>query len=270
MDELRVALELATEDELQDLTELLFRRKFNPLDYLQGVDPDRVMSPNRSQWLDSLEERFRFLAADGLTVLRRETAQISYRQILVQVCRHLRLRFSPSLSTPDLEAEIFLHLMRRSWRVIPRSEQDVMLERIRHALAKEANQPLPLNCNSDHLRLFVEGGGAIALSSMVRAVVMQQLARQFALYWSRAIAGTAVKRASAQVLTQTVRQGMTSGLARYGLARSAFAALGFALWAGLIVDLGWRSISTNYGRIIPMIFTLAQIRLTRSTPLVFV
>jgi hypothetical protein len=67
MDELRTALELATEDELQDLTEILFRRKFNPLDYLQGLDPLHVQNRDRIQWLNTLEDRFRFLAADGFT-----------------------------------------------------------------------------------------------------------------------------------------------------------------------------------------------------------
>jgi len=31
--------------------------------------------------------------------------------------------------------------------------------------------------------------------------------------------------------------------------------------------LGWKAIATNYGRIIPIIFTLAQIRLTRGESL---
>lgn len=39
MNELRAALELATEEELQDLTEILFRRRLNPLDYLTTPIP---------------------------------------------------------------------------------------------------------------------------------------------------------------------------------------------------------------------------------------
>ena len=43
VDELGVsALELATDEELQALTELLFRPKFNPLDYFNGLDPAAV------------------------------------------------------------------------------------------------------------------------------------------------------------------------------------------------------------------------------------
>ena len=76
MNELRAALELATEEELQDLTSLLFQRKFNPLDYLRGLHPDRVQSRDRTTWLNALEQRFRFLAADGLTVLKGRTGHI--------------------------------------------------------------------------------------------------------------------------------------------------------------------------------------------------
>jgi uncharacterized protein YaaW (UPF0174 family) len=39
--------------------------------------------------------------------------------------------------------------------------------------------------------------------------------------------------------------------------------VGPALWGWFIADLGWKAIATDYGRIIPTIFALAQIRLTR-------
>jgi hypothetical protein len=133
MDELRTALELATEDELQDLTEILFRRKFNPLDYLQGLDPLQVQTRDRSHWLNALEDRFRFLAADGFTVLQGNAKAVTYRQVLIRVCRYLKLRFSPTLSTTDLEAEIFLHLMQKSWKTMPSEEQQVLVLRIRDA-----------------------------------------------------------------------------------------------------------------------------------------
>ena len=70
---MRAALELATEEELQDLTAILFSRKFNPLDYVHTPEPIEVQSQDRKAWLDALEGRFRFLAADGMTVLRGRT-----------------------------------------------------------------------------------------------------------------------------------------------------------------------------------------------------
>ncbi len=261
MDELRVVLELATEDELQDLTEILFRRKFNPLDYLQGVDPIQVPRLNRAQWLDAMEERFRFLAADGFTVLQGNSQAVTYRQVLVRVCRHLKLKFSPMLSTTDLEAEIFLHLMERTWKNIPASDRQDIVQRIGEALQQSASEPLPLACHSDPLRLMVEGGSALAFSSVMRPMVLRQVARQFALYFST-YQSTAYL--SGSLLVQAARQGAASTALRYATTRSLFAALSSALWVGFAVDLGWRAIATNYGRIIPIIFTLAQIRLTRS------
>jgi uncharacterized protein YaaW (UPF0174 family) len=56
---------------------------------------------------------------------------------------------------------------------------------------------------------------------------------------------------------------MALNAARYAAVRSFFAILGPAMWAWFFADLGWRAIATNHGRIIPVVFTLAQIRLIR-------
>ena len=60
------------------------------------------------------------------------------------------------------------------------------------------------------------------------------------------------------------KRGMVANTARYTAVRGLFAFLGPVLWVSFFADLGWRAIATNYTRIIPVIFTLAQIRLTRS------
>ncbi|MEM6836480.1 MAG: hypothetical protein AAF609_06460, partial [Cyanobacteria bacterium P01_C01_bin.120] len=109
MNELRAALELATEDELQTLTELLFRPKYNPLDYFQNLDPLTVQRNDRAAWLDQLEARFRYLAADGLTVIRGDSDRVSYRRVLMQICQHLRIAYADTFSTVELESEVFLH-----------------------------------------------------------------------------------------------------------------------------------------------------------------
>ena len=44
LDELRVVLELATKEELQNLTTILFSRKFNPIDYIKTPEPIEVQS----------------------------------------------------------------------------------------------------------------------------------------------------------------------------------------------------------------------------------
>lgn len=218
MDELRAALELATDEELSSLTDLLFCPKFNPLDYLQQPEVLALRAGDRSRWLDDLEQRFRFLAADGLTVLQRKTDRLSYRMILIQVCCHLKLPYSSALSTMDLEAEIFLVLVQRSGLEWP-------------------------NNASGSVGTALKGGGAMAASTLVTPLV-------------RRLAGQTLAQ---QGLAAAARQ----GLLRYGVVRSAVSMLGPAMWTWFLADLGWRSISTNYGRIIPMVFALAQIRLTR-------
>lgn len=274
MDELRGALELATEDELQQLTELLFSRRFNPLDYFNTPQPIDIESRDREAWLDALEQRFRYLAADGLTVLRGRTHEVSYRQALVQVCRYLKISYSKTLSTTDLEAEIFLFLLGRAWKRLPACEQEALNQRISNALAESNTpQPLPLSAEKNPLGFLFKAGSAIAVSTIVQPMVLKQLARQFALHFAKyqvakqAIVqggATAATQFQSYVSVQMAKRGMAASAARYGATRSVFAFLGPMLWTWFVADVGWKTISTNYARIIPTIFTLAQIRLTRS------
>jgi len=277
LDELRAALELATEEELQDLTAILFSRKFNPLDYVRTPEPIEVQSQDRKAWLDALENRFRFLAADGMTVLQRRTNKVTYRQALIQVCRYLKIPYSQELATVDLEAEVFLHLLGKVWKKLPEPEQQKLTVRVQRHLSKsELREPLPILLQSDPLGLIFKGGSALAVTSVIAPVVLKQIARQFALHFATyqvakqaAIKGTEAASTQFQsyVTLQMARRGMTMSAARYGAVRSIFAVIGPMMWAWFFADLGWRAIATNYGRIIPTIFALAQIRLTHAEEL---
>lgn len=274
VDELRSALELASEDELSALTDLLFRPKLNPLDYLCSPRPAQFEATERRERLDHLEARFRFLAADGLTVLQGQSHQISYRQTLLSICQHLQIPHSESLTTEDLEAEVFLYIMESAWKRLPQREQAALQQRVRQSIAGStyyAALPTPLQQNP--LSLLAKGSSALAMNTVVRPWLLQQIARQFALQMARqqiakqtlargglTLAGQVQNRVMAGMATR----GMAVNAARYGAVRSAFAVLGPALWAWFFADLGWRAIATNHGRIIPAVFTLAQIRLTRS------
>ncbi|MBD2344025.1 YaaW family protein [Anabaena subtropica] len=274
MDELRAALELATEEELQDLTAILFSRKFNPLDYVQTPEPIEIQSQNREVWLDSLENRFRFLAADGVTVLRGRTTQVTYRQALIQVCKYLKIPYSQDLTTIDLEAEVFLHLLGQVWKKLPEKEKEKLAVQVQLQLVKsEVKHPLPPLLQRDPLGLLFKGGSALAVTSLVKPFVLQQIARQFAIHFATyQVAKDAVVKGSQAATTQfqsyvalqMARQGMTVSAARYGTVRTIFAFVGPVMWAWFFADLGWRTIATNYGRIIPTVFALAQIRLTRA------
>jgi uncharacterized protein YaaW (UPF0174 family) len=274
LDELRAALELATEDELQQLTEILFRRKFNPLDYVQTPEPIEIQSRDREAWLDAIEQRFRFLAADGLTVLKGRTHEFTYRQALIQVCHYLKIPYSKQLSTTDLEAEIFLNLMGRAWKRLPASERKSLTVQVQRSLAQsKLAEPLPAHIQHNPMGILIKGGSALAVSSLLKPILLQQMARQFALHFARyqvakevIVQGGAAAAAQFQnyLTLQTAKRGMALNAARYGTTRTVFAFLGPALWGYFFADLGWRAIATNYGRIIPTIFTLAQIRLTRA------
>jgi uncharacterized protein YaaW (UPF0174 family) len=272
LDELRVALELATDEELQALTDILFRRKFNPLDYVCTPEPIDVQSQDREDWIGTIEERFRFLAADGMTVLRGKTGEVSYRQVLIQVCRYLKVPYSQNFSTEQLEAEIFLFLLNRAWKQLPASEQAQLTGELQRVVSEtDLTQQLPPSAHNDPTGLLMRGGGVLAFSSVLRPFVMQVMARQYALHVatyqiaSQAVshAGAAAAQIQSQVAIQTASRAMALSAARYGAVRSLFAFLGPAMWACFFADLGWRSIATNYSRVIPVIFTLAQIRLTR-------
>lgn len=274
MDELRTALELATQEELQQVTEILFRRKFNPLDYLQTPEPIDIQSQDHETWLDAIEQRFRFLAADGMTVLKGKTSEYTYRDALIQVCRYLKIPYSKQLATTEIEAEIFLNLMSKAWKRLPAKEKKSLTIRVQRSLAQSnLSEPLPVQLQHDPMGLLLKGGSALAVSSILKPILLQKVAHQFALHFaSYQVAKQAVVRGGVAAASefqgylaiQTAKRGMALNAARYGATRSVFALLGPVLWGYFFADLGWRAIATNYGRIIPTIFALAQIRLTRA------
>jgi uncharacterized protein YaaW (UPF0174 family) len=268
LDELRTALELATEEELQQITNILFCRRFNPLDYLRAPDAIAVQSQDWDSWLDSVEDRFRYLAADGVTVLKGQTEKVSYRQILVRVCHFLKVPYSQKMPTTEIEAEIYLHLVNKAWKRLPPSEQKSLSIQIQKALAdSHTPQPLPVHLQHNPLDIVLKGGSVIAINSILKPILLKHIAGQFALHFARYQgAKTALVQGGTivnQIALQTAKQGMTTAAARYGAVRTVLSLVGPALWGWFIADLGWKAIATDYGRIIPTIFAIAQIRLTR-------
>lgn len=273
MDELNSVLELATEEELQQITQILFRRRFNPLDYWQTPEPICIQSQDWDSWLFSLDRRFRYLAADGLTVLRNKSQELSYREILVRVCHYLKIPYSQQMTTTNIEAEIFLHLISKAWDKLPPRERQTLQQRIGKSLAT-ANPPeaLPVQLQHDPLRILLKGSGIFAVNSLLKTWLLKHIARQFAIHFATyqtakaaLIKGgtVAVAGLQGQLALQAAKRGMAANAARYGVARSVFGMLGPIMWGYFVADLGWRAIATNYSRVIPIIFTLAQIRLTR-------
>jgi uncharacterized protein YaaW (UPF0174 family) len=273
VDELRSGLELATDEELQMMTQLLFQPKFNPLDYLCSPQPVDISRYERRQQITLLEQRFRYLAADGLSVLQKRTHQVSYHQTLLRVCRHLKMRQYENLSVAELESEVFLVLLEKTWSQLPKDEKKRVERSLYSAIVStEEFDLLPSVLQKKPLALLAKGGSALALSAVIRPWLLRQIAQQFALHMARyqvakqtlvkgglSVAAQVQSRATARMATQ----GMVSASARYGAMRGVMACLGPALWTWFLADLGWRAVATNYARVIPVVFALAQIRLTR-------
>ena len=273
LDELRAGLALATEEELEQITQILFRRRFNPLDYWQTPEPLYIQSQDWDVRLDAVDERFRYLAADGITVLRGRTQEMSYREILVKVCHYLKIPYANTMNATDIEAEIFLHLVTKAWDKLPPQEQYSLQTQVGTALAT-ANppEPLPVGLQHNPLKIILKGGSVVALSSILKTWILKHIAKQFAIHFATYQAAktalikggtTAVAGLGSQLALQTAKRGMAVNAARYGATRGVFSLLGPIVWGYFVADLGWKAIATNYSRVIPIVFTLAQIRLIR-------
>ena len=273
MDELKTALQLATTEELEQITHILFERRFNPLDYWQTPQPLEIQSQNWHNWIDSLDKRFRYLAADGMTVLRGDSQQLSYRAILMQVCLHLKIPYSQAMKTIDIEAEIFLNIVGKAWHKLPKKAKKSLKAGINQSLSQSnPPEPLPVNLRRDPLKILLQGSSIVAISSILKPWLLKKIAKQFALHFARyQAAKTALIKGStataltlqSKILMQGAKRSMAITATRYGAVRTVFGLIGPIMWGWFIADLGWKTISTNYSRIVPIIFTLAQIRLTR-------
>ncbi|NJL53550.1 MAG: hypothetical protein HC930_17795, partial [Hydrococcus sp. SU_1_0] len=156
MDELRAGLVLATEEELQQITQILFNRRFNPLDYWQTPEPIEIQSQDLDLWLDSLDQRIRYLAADGITVLRGRTQEVSYREILIKICHYIKIPYSTQMGTTDIEAEIFLHLVSKAWDKLPPQEQKTLQAQVGKSLAAaRPPEPLPVQLQHSPLKILI-------------------------------------------------------------------------------------------------------------------
>lgn len=273
MDELSDVLELATDDELHQIADILFRRKFNPLDYVSSPPVQELQSWDRNELIEAIAKRFKFLAADGFTVLRRQTNNVSYRQVLERVCQHLNIRYSKNQNVEDIESELFLNLINNSWKKLSLKERSRIDESMQAALTEsDLQKSLPVDAQRNPMSLLVKGGSAIAVSTVLRSAILNTLAKQIAWHFASyqvgyevlKTGGTAIAtRINAYVGTYIAKRGMTIAATQYTAARAVFSVVTPALWGLFFADLGWRAIATNYGRIIPAIFIIAQIRLLR-------
>ncbi|XP_058228617.1 uncharacterized protein LOC131336700 isoform X4 [Rhododendron vialii] len=208
--DLRSVLELATDSELYELEQILFGPSyFSPL--LKSIktqaDVDYFMIEEdldeRDAFIATLESRFFFLAADARSTIR--GWRPSYRNVLLGVRAKLNILCSRKLSTEDLEAEIFLHLLQEyssdesgtlpsSWESSKLANSHGSLEvGLSHWKVQAASA---LRVGAAELRaVILKGGGILTLGKLYNLLVRKLMGRVF------------VEAANYQIRNDVIRKG---------------------------------------------------------------
>ncbi|KAF4404511.1 hypothetical protein G4B88_005897 [Cannabis sativa] len=262
--ELRLVLELATDSELYELENILFGQSyFSPLlkSITTRTDVDYAMIEEdlqeREHFIEALESRFLFLAADARSTLR--GWRPSYRSVLLAVRKELRIQCSNKLSTEDLEAEIFLHFMYLS---SCSEELEAFPGLLEFSGASNAEGGLEfglsrwkvqaLSALKDVRSVVLKGGGIITLAKIFQVVSKRLSGKVFA------------EAANYQIKREVIRKGFAGAASRYVGLRSMMTLLGPMLWGTFLADVVIQMLGTDYARIIRAIYAFAQIRITRT------
>ncbi|KAK1263905.1 hypothetical protein QJS04_geneDACA017518 [Acorus gramineus] len=283
--ELRSVLELATDEELCELESILFGPSyFSPLlksimnkpdvgDEIHGEDYEA-----REDFIEHLESRFLFLAADARSTLR--GWRPSYRNVLLGVRRKLGVPCSSKLSTGDLEAEIYLHLLHEyssqeihssSWDEIKFSNSHGNLELgVNHW---KGHSLAAFKVGAEELKsMILKGGGLLSVAKIYQLLARRLSGKMFLEAANYQIRHELLKKggqlAAINLESRTAllvaRQGLARAASRYFGLRSLMTLVGPVLWGTLLADIVIQMMGTDYARILQAITAFAQIRLTRT------
>ncbi|KAH7851363.1 hypothetical protein Vadar_010585 [Vaccinium darrowii] len=285
--DLRSVLELATDSELYELERILFGTSyFSPLlkSITKQADVDYFMieedPDERDDFIATLESRFFFLAADARSTLR--GWRPSYRNVLLGVREKLNIPCSRKLSTEDLEAEIFLHLLQEysseesgtlpsSWESSKISNNHGSLEVGLSQWKVQASSALRVGA-AELRTVFLKGGGILALGNLYNLLGRKLLGRMFVEAANYQIRNDIIRKGGqfaainleSRVALLTAKQGVAGAAARYLGLRSMMAFLGPMLWGIFLADVVIQMLGTDYARILRAIYAFAQIRITRT------
>ncbi|KAG0583487.1 hypothetical protein KC19_3G140200 [Ceratodon purpureus] len=287
--ELHSVLELASDAELTELSNILYGQSpLSPL--LKSVAPGdgsnrgtiaeamhEQQYGGRDALMERLESRFMFLAADAKATLsgRRPT----YRDVLLRVRSKLNVPCSIKLSTEDMEAEIFLHLLQdysSQPKKRPQPKRRVpYLEAIERAKGSRFRDNISsaIRLGSEELlTTILKGSSAVTMSTLQRFITKKlsgkvlvetaryQLAKEALVKGGQAVAA----KLESQVAMLAARQTLAGAATRYMTLRSTMMVLGPLLWGTFLADVVIRSIGTDYARVVRAIYAFAQIRLSRT------
>ncbi|XP_019238201.1 PREDICTED: uncharacterized protein LOC109218305 isoform X3 [Nicotiana attenuata] len=278
--DLRSVLELATDSELYELQRILFGPSyFSPL--LKSVakrdEIDYIMIgedlEEREEFLSMLESRFLYLAADARSTLRGRRP--SYREVLLGVREKLSIRCSAKLSTEDLEAEIFLHLLQEYSSSKESSDDSDGHGNLEFGLSKWKVQAVAaIKAGAEGARsVILKGGGVLTLGRIYNGTVFTAFLVSQEIFWKDAIGGCQLsdKVEKWRLLTWSPdwpcwrqKKGLAGAASRYFGLRSMMTFLGPILWGTLLADVVIQMLGTDYARIVRAIYAFAQIRITRT------
>ncbi|KAL9241296.1 hypothetical protein vseg_015423 [Gypsophila vaccaria] len=235
--DLRVVLELATPSELFELHHILFRPSyFSPL--LKSVPNAMQLDPfmiqhdfqERQHFITSLESRFLFLAADARSTLR--GWRPSYRNVLLDVRKELKVPCSTRLSVEDLEIEIFVFMI-QEW-------------------SRDNDTATAVRFGAEELCSALLKGGQLVSLLKISQMVSTKLSGKMLLETTKHKFGN-----------EAIKKGLTGATSRYLGLGSLASLFGPLLWGTFLADVVIQMLGTDYIRVLQAIYALAQIRILR-------
>ncbi|KAJ4909376.1 hypothetical protein Rs2_03997 [Raphanus sativus] len=287
--ELRLVFELATDSELYELESILFGPSyFSPL--LKSIPNkgrgggERLMIGEdievRDGFIQSLESRFLFLAADARSTLR--GWRPSYRNVLLAVRNKLSIPCSSHLPTEDLEAEIFLYLVDNFsseasgifpglWDSSQASEVQGSLEVGLSKWKVELLAALEVGA-SEVQSMILKGGGMITFAKIYQLlakrlsgkVILEAANYQIRREMLKKGGQLAAINLESRAALLAAKQGFVGAASRYLGLRTVMQLVGPMMWGTLLADLVIQMLETDYARILRAIYAFAQIRITRT------
>lgn len=287
--ELRVVLELASDAELCELCDILYGQSIlspllksvtytdGPQDILVQLDDQEA----REELIERLESRFLFLAADaGATLSGRRP---SYHKVLLQVRKKLNVPCSTKLSTEDMEAEIFLHLLHEysskpkqpikfSWTNGNSHVNRIESQQKGHGQWRGYGSAAIKLGAEELFSVILKGGSAVTISKLQHVLarrvsgkmLLEAAKYQIAKEMMKQGGQAAATKLETHVALLAARQGFACAASSYVALRSMMMLLGPLLWGTFLADIVIRATGTDYARVVRAIYAFAQIRLTRT------
>lgn len=284
--ELWEVLDLCSIDELEEVYDCLFGASpLSPVvkSIVTENEPAAGHLRGRSSLMRVIDQRFRFLAADAGAMMRGRRP--SYRESLLSVRDRLSVDCPSTLATPELEAEIYMHMLDRyASSDEPHSSRRKAVNAF--AVSEEGDGMAPPPESSfvgegwvaelERVVAPIKLGGkemlpslanlmsAVGVSSM-RSAAMRQVGATLMGATARYEAAMAAAATGARMATLKASQrGVTAAAARFGVVRGATSLLGPLMWAAFATELALMSIGTDYGRVVRCIYVLSQVRLVHT------